>query len=84
MRTPPQFRPRIELAEDDRLLTTHETAAYLGISRGTLAFWRSRRARRGPPYTKVHARAVRYRWGDLQRFLRDRIVRPQGRGGRSG
>jgi excisionase family DNA binding protein len=50
----------------DALLTTEEVADITGLSRETLAQWRSQR--RGIPYLKV-GRAVRYDPADVQAYL---------------
>ncbi len=50
----------------DALLTTEEVADMTGLSRETLAQWRSQR--RGIPYLKV-GRAVRYDAADVQAYL---------------
>ena len=48
------------------LLTTEEVASMTGLSRETLAQWRSQR--RGIPYLKI-GRAVRYALADVQAYL---------------
>jgi excisionase family DNA binding protein len=50
----------------DALLTTKEVADMTGLSRETLAQWRSQR--RGIPYLKI-GRAVRYALADVQAYL---------------
>ena len=60
------------------LLTVFEAAAYLGVARDTLNDWRSKRARRGPRYIKIHAHRVAYRLRDLEKFLEQRTVDPKG------
>ncbi len=50
----------------DALLTTEQVADMTGLSRETLAQWRSQR--RGIPYLKV-GRAVRYDPADVQAYL---------------
>jgi len=91
MRKPPEFGGRIRprqpaVAEDpDRpegffrheLLTTTEVSEFLRIPAGTLKCWRRRKVRSGPRFIKVHARAVRYRLADLERFLDSRAVDPR-------
>jgi len=91
MRKPPQFgvriRPRQPAVADgpDRpegffrheLLTTSEVGEFLRISAATLKCWRRRKVRRGPRFIKVHARAVRYRLADIERFLDRRAVDPR-------
>ena len=50
----------------ERLLDTHEVAAWLGLSPNTLRYWRH--VHRGPPSLTVGA-AVRYRRDDVERWL---------------
>ncbi len=50
----------------DALLTTKEVANMTGLSRETLAQWRSQR--RGIPYLKI-GRSVRYALVDVQAYL---------------
>ena len=50
----------------DALLTTKEVANMTGLSRETLAQWRSQR--RGIPYLKI-GRSVRYAVADVQAYL---------------
>ncbi|MBZ5648216.1 MAG: helix-turn-helix domain-containing protein [Acidobacteriia bacterium] len=49
------------------LLTAEQVASITGLSRETLAQWRSQR--RGVPYLKI-GRAVRYDPADVQQYLR--------------
>ena len=49
-----------------RLLTSDEVAVLTGVSKGTLAQWRSQK--RGIPYLKIE-RAVRYDPADVQTYL---------------
>lgn len=49
--------------------TTREVAEYLGFSAGTLRNWRS--AGKGPPFTG-RDKNVRYRWADVDRWMRER------------
>lgn len=49
-----------------RLLTAAEVAEFLGVPVNSLKMWRYRRT--GPPWLKV-GRHVRYRRGDLERWL---------------
>lgn len=55
----------------DRLLTTAEAAAFLGMSVRTLEGWRTKIL--GPVYLHVGGR-VRYRVADLEAWLDTRIV----------
>ena len=50
----------------DTLLTTKEVANLTGLSRETLAQWRSQK--RGIPYLKI-GRSVRYALADVQTYL---------------
>ena len=56
-----------------RLLTAEDVAQITGLSTETLAQWRSQR--RGIPFLKMSRNVVRYRQGDLDRWLEERIVR---------
>jgi len=58
-----------------RLLTNDEVADLLGVSRSTLAIWRSTE-RYGLPYVKA-GRLVRYKEADVLRFIERRTVRPE-------
>lgn len=51
----------------DRLIDEYETAARLGLSVKTLRRWRW--ARKGLPYVKVGAVAVRYSESDISSFI---------------
>lgn len=51
----------------ERLLTTEEAAAMLGLSPKTLRNWHS--AGTGPPSVTIGLRARRYRLSDLLRFM---------------
>lgn len=52
----------------DKLLTTEELAAWLGIQRCTLEKARSTRLGDFPPYVRI-GRAVRYRRNDVEAWL---------------
>jgi excisionase family DNA binding protein len=54
------------------LLTTSEAALYLGVTKRTLAAWRSIK-RYSIPHIKV-GRLVRYRYSDLDEWLISRTV----------
>jgi hypothetical protein len=56
--------------QDDALLTTTQTAAWLRVSPKWLEKARCRGY--GPPFIKVTPRCVRYRKGDLIAYLRNR------------
>lgn len=56
------------------LLRTDEVAEYLGLSPGTLRFWRY--IGRGPRYLKVGT-AVRYNHADILEWLDQRVVEPE-------
>lgn len=57
----------------DRLLSTDEVAAALGVAPQTVRAWRH--ARRGPRWLKV-GRRVRYRGTDVELWLRARECGP--------
>ncbi|HMZ54434.1 MAG TPA: helix-turn-helix domain-containing protein [Azospira sp.] len=54
----------------NELLSREQAAAYLGVRSHTLAVWASNK-RYAIPYIKV-GRLVKYRKGDLDRFLANR------------
>ena len=56
-----------------RLLRAEDVAEITGLSVETLAQWRSQR--RGIPFIKISRNVVRYRQGDLDAWLSERIVR---------
>ncbi len=62
-----------------RLLTPAQAAHMLGIPEGTLAQWRSQH--RGPIFVKLEGRLVRYRAGDLESYVAERIVEPVAKDG---
>lgn len=68
--------PAISSTPSARLLTTEDVAAITGLSTETLAQWRSQR--RGIPFVKISRNVVRYRQGDLDSWLNERIVRVEG------
>jgi predicted DNA-binding transcriptional regulator AlpA len=57
---------------DDELLTEAQFCALTQISKETAKHWRW--AKRGPDYVKMH-RAVRYRRGDVRRWLAEQTRR---------
>ncbi|HEX2403295.1 MAG TPA: helix-turn-helix domain-containing protein [Acidimicrobiia bacterium] len=56
---------------DDRLLTIEELGAYLAVPTATLYNWRY--LGKGPPGFRV-GRHVRYRWRDIETWIRDRLA----------
>ena len=56
-----------------KLLTAEDVAGITGLSRETLAQWRSQR--KGIPFLKFSRNVVRYQQGDLDAWLAERIVR---------
>ena len=54
--------------DNEQLLTSEETAALLRLSEHTLASWRRTAARSDLPWVEVGG-LVRYRRGDIQRWL---------------
>ena len=59
--------------EAEHLLTAVDVARITGLSTETLAQWRSQR--RGIPFIKLSRNVVRYRHGDLDEWLAERLVR---------
>lgn len=62
------------IRDTGRLLRPRELSELLGVPVGTLANWRS--ARTGPPFVKV-GRHVRYRRGDVDKWVAARVVEPE-------
>ena len=51
----------------EELLSTEELVKFTGL---TKRFWESRRmSGDSPPFIRLSARAVRYRWGDVEQWL---------------
>ena len=66
--------------QEDRLLTSKQAAAVLGIKPRTLQGWRKRSGTpraTGPSFIKA-GRFIRYRLGDLQGWLREFTVQVEG------
>ena len=55
----------------DRLLTTQEAAHFLGVSKSYLE--KDRWAGGQIPFVRVGQRAVRYRWEDLEVYIRRQL-----------
>lgn len=62
----------------NRILTTKDAAAYLGVSKAFLE--RDRWAGARIPFVRVGSRAVRYRATDLDAYLNSRIRRSTSEG----
>lgn len=56
---------------DSSLGDEHDLASYLGITVATLRAWRFQK--RGPPFLKL-GHLVRYRWEDVQEWIKSRVV----------
>ncbi|WP_373460369.1 helix-turn-helix transcriptional regulator [Pseudokordiimonas caeni] len=56
----------------NRLIGEKEAASYLGFSVRALQNWRVRGG--GPKFVKISARAVRYRYSDLDAWTENRLV----------
>ena len=66
-------RGPIRNAAPSPLLSAEDVASITGLSVETLAQWRSQR--KGIPFLKLSRNVVRYRQGDLDAWLAQRIVR---------
>ena len=55
----------------ERLLTVEDLAEYLDVPMATVYAWRYRR--QGPPGFRV-GRHLRFRWSDVERWIKDRIA----------
>ncbi len=60
-----------DMEHRDRLLTVRELADYLGVPVTTLYQWRYRRE--GPPGFRA-GRHLRYRWGEVEAWIEDRLA----------
>lgn len=70
----PRIWPINGIAEEDRLLTTHEAAWFLRVSPATLKYWRVRGRRAGPNFIRLGGR-VRYSLKHLRCYISERTVR---------
>jgi predicted DNA-binding transcriptional regulator AlpA len=59
--------------DDDTLLTTVQTAGWLGVSEMFLIQGRGKG--HGPPFIKISPNTVRYRKGDVRQWLAERTQR---------
>jgi hypothetical protein len=59
-------------ADPDMLLVTKQLAEWLGVSVQWLEIARSRGDGHGPPYRRLGKRAIRYRVGDVLKWLEER------------
>jgi predicted DNA-binding transcriptional regulator AlpA len=64
----------INRIDPDSLLREGNAAELLDVKPSTLGAWRSRGT--GPEFVRLSARCVRYRRGDLVRWIRARVHRP--------
>ncbi len=55
-------------------LTYSEASSLLGVKKGTLYCWVSRRE---IPFVRIGPRTVRFRWTDLDDWLNSKSVRPE-------
>lgn len=69
---PPEEPFELRPVPTDRMLTTEQVAAILGISVETLRKWRQRR--QFLPYFKYDQDAVRYRLSDVLTFIEESAV----------
>ena len=58
----------------DELISTAEAARLTGNKRGTLVQWRNRGT--GPPFYRLGPKNIRYRRGDIERFIAESYVDP--------
>lgn len=67
------------LAHPDQYVGTEELAKLTGL---TKRFWEARRmSGDSPPFIRISKSTVRYRWGDVQEWLRSKTcIRPDSRG----
>jgi predicted DNA-binding transcriptional regulator AlpA len=62
----------------DTLITTTEAAARIGISEITIRKWRWLDSPNQPPFVRLGPRSVKYRLGDLDKWLASRTHQPSG------
>jgi hypothetical protein len=72
----PRVPVTVEMAQEDLLLTTKQTAKVLAMSADTLRDWRYSKPPVGAAFIKVGG-VIRYRLGDLLEYLDKRTVRPE-------
>lgn len=60
----------------ETLLSTAEAAARLGLAEITVRLWRWRDNPHQPPYVRIGSRGVKYRAGDLDKWLESRTHKP--------
>jgi len=58
--------------QDDDMLTKVQLAAALNVSTRTVDRWIAERS--GPPYVRLPRNRLRWRWGDVQAWLREHRV----------
>lgn len=58
-------------SKSDNLLSSEDVSVQFGISKATLASWRTKSF--GPVFVRV-GRAVRYRTSDIESWLNDQLV----------
>lgn len=63
-------------APDDTSITTRQAHLMTGVAESTLEQWRSTRRIEIPFYK--FGRSVRYKLGDVRRFMRDSRIQPEG------
>ena len=64
-------------AADDTLMTTEQRARMLGVDPTRARRWRISTPVQGPPFIRMSDRVVKYRRGDVERWLNSRRVDPE-------
>lgn len=77
MKPAQQQLPDNDANAPDKLLTTDEVAQWLSIKRCTLEKARSTRLGDFPPFIRC-GRVIRYRWSDVNTWLRQRTFNTDG------
>lgn len=77
MKKQQQPSPNTPADVPEKLLTTDDVAAWLGIQRCTLEKARSTRLGDFPPFIRI-GRVVRYRRSDIEAWLRQRSFKTDG------
>ena len=62
--------------QPETLLTTTEAAARIGVAEITMRLWRWRDNSQQPPYIRLGTRGVKYRAGDLEKWIASRVHTP--------
>jgi len=62
--------------DKDKLFSTEDASTYLGVTASTMINWR-RHGPRGPAFTRVGRKNIKYRQSDLDKWLLSQETRPE-------